>query len=359
MNCPSCRHVNRPSARFCAQCRAQLPRLCPDCHTEVAADDRFCDACGADLSAAAPPASRLEPPSLETEFVTLQQAMPASFREQLLTQTEGELRVVTVLFADMSRSLETTRDLPPEEGAAVVNRLLRAMVDVLLKYEGRVDRFLGDGVLAVFGAPQAHESDPERAVLAALEMREAAAALGMEITGGINTGEVYVGGMGSERHEEVTVMGPVVSLAARLQRQAEPGQILAGEATYRQTRGAFEFAPQSVRLKGIAEPVTAYTVLRPLPRPEKARGIEGLRAPLIGREKERASLIEAAETLVKERRGQIVCVVGEAGIGKTRLVSELKQALGVRRWALGVGCWTLGCLLLLLLLLLDAFRTTE
>jgi len=166
-------------------------------------------------------------------------------------------------------------------------------VDVLLKYEGRVDRFLGDGLLAVFGVPAAHESDPERAILAALEIREAAGELGLEVTAGINTGEVYAGGVGSEQHREVTVMGPVVNLAARLQGHAAPGQILVGEATHRHTRRAFAFAPLSLELKGIAHPVTAYAVERALPRPEKARGIEGLRAELIGRDGGLARLTDA------------------------------------------------------------------
>ena len=143
MNCAGCGHTNRSSARFCAQCRAKLPRVCPDCRTEVAPEDRFCDACGADLAATMPSTSRLEPPSLEEEFATFQQAMPASFREQLRTQTEGELRVVTVLFADMSRSVQTTAGLPPDEAADLVSQLLKLMVDVLLQHEGRVDRFLG------------------------------------------------------------------------------------------------------------------------------------------------------------------------------------------------------------------------
>jgi class 3 adenylate cyclase/tetratricopeptide (TPR) repeat protein len=327
MICPSCRHENRPAAKFCARCRAGLQRVCPECGTEVAPEDLFCDACGADLPGAATATASVNPPSLEAQFAALQEAMPAAFRDRILTQAEGELRVVTVLFADMSRSVETTRHLPPDEAAALINRLLRAMVDALLKYEGRVDHFLGDGALAVFGAPQAHENDPERAILAAMAIREAARQLGLQVTAGINTGEVYLGGIGSERHQEVTVMGPVVSLASRLQGQAEPDEIVVGEATYRQTRRAFEFTPRTLAIKGIDGPVSAYQALRPLSRPEKVRGIEGLRADLIGRQRELAALIDAAEDLANERRGQIVTVIGEAGIGKTRLVSELKAYL--------------------------------
>src|SRR2546421_1609491 len=213
MTCPECRHKTRPTARFCAGCGAKLQHVCPQCGAELVPAARFCDECGASLQAAPAPPAPARPPSLEEGFASMQQAMPASFREQVLPPADGENRVVTVLFADMSRSVEATAALHPEDAVALVNRLLKAMVDVLLKYEGRIDRFLGDGLLAVFGVPRAHESDPERAILAALEIREAARGLEMEVTAGINSGEVYVGGVGSERHQEVTVMGPVVNLA--------------------------------------------------------------------------------------------------------------------------------------------------
>jgi class 3 adenylate cyclase/two-component SAPR family response regulator len=250
-----------------------------------------------------------------------------------VSEPEGENRLVTVLFADMSGSLEKTAALPPEEGAALLNRLLAAMVDVVLKYEGRVDRFLGDGVLALFGVPQAHEDDPERAIRAAMEIRAAAGRLGMEITAGINTGEVYLGAVGSERHQERTVAGPVVSLASRLQGHAEPGQILVGAGTYRQTRRAFEFSALSLQIKGLDQPVTAHAVGRALARPEKSRGIEGLRAELIGRDEELATLAAALEE-VRRGQGQMVSLIGEAGIGKSRLVAELKEEIS-GTWAAG------------------------
>src|SRR5262249_22072118 len=161
---------------------------------------------------------------------------------------------------------------------------LQVMIDVVLRYGGRVDRLLGDGLLAVFGVPQAHEDDPERAIQTAMEIRAVARQLGMEVTAGINTGEGYVGGIGSEQHRETTVVGPVVNLASRLQGQSEPGQILVGEATCQLTRLAFEYSRHTLQLKGLTLPVTAYTVVQALPRPQKTRGIEGLEAPLIGRD---------------------------------------------------------------------------
>src|SRR5207244_366963 len=120
---------------------------------------RFCDACGASLTTAPSSSTPTAPLTLEKQFTAFQQGLPQSFRDQLLTPLEGENRIVTVLFADMSASVATTADLHPEDAVAVVNRLLQAMVDVLLKYEGRIDKLLGDGVLAVFGVPHAHESD--------------------------------------------------------------------------------------------------------------------------------------------------------------------------------------------------------
>src|SRR5205807_6200938 len=137
---------------------------------------------------------------------------------------------------------------------------------------------------AVFGVPHAHEDDPERAIRAALEIREAARHLALEVTAGINTAEVYVGEIGSERHHETTVMGPAVGLAARLQEQAQPGQILVGEVTQRLSRRAFAFTPYSLGIKGLPRPIPVYVVEQALARPEKTRGIEGLRAELIGRD---------------------------------------------------------------------------
>jgi adenylate cyclase len=323
MTCPQCRAETPRTARFCAKCGARLRRACPQCGAEAPPTAKFCPECGTGLASAVTSPNPPPATDLEAQFESLQQTLPTAFRDQLLAPAEGENRVVTVLFADMSGSVATMRDLHPEEGADLVNRLLRAVVDVLLKYEGCVDRFLGDGVLAVFGAPTAHESDPERAILAALEIREVARQQGMEVTAGINTGEVYVGRMGSERHEELTVMGPVVNLASRLQAHADPGQILVGEATYHQTRRAFAFTPLSVPLKGFVGPVVAHSVERPLARPEKARGIEGLRAELIGRDEELSKLRDALSGVCRGQ-GRIVSLIGEAGVGKSRLVAELK-----------------------------------
>jgi class 3 adenylate cyclase len=230
---------------------------------------------------------------LEEQFSAFRQALPASLQGHLFTQPEGENRALTILFADLTGSVRTTAGLHPEDAAALIDQVLKAMVDAILKYEGRINRLLGDAVLAFFGTPVAHENDPERAILAALELRDAVQALGLNVTAGINTGEVYLGSIGADAHREITAQGEVVNLAARLREKAQPGQILVGETVHRQTQRAFAFARHAVQAKGFAESVAAYEVVRALPRPEKVRGIEGLRADLIGREKELGALLDA------------------------------------------------------------------
>jgi predicted ATPase/DNA-binding SARP family transcriptional activator/class 3 adenylate cyclase/regulation of enolase protein 1 (concanavalin A-like superfamily) len=242
-----------------------------------------------------------------------------------LSDIEDEIRPVTILCADMSHSIETNWDRQPEETANRVGRLLTAMEQILLKYQARVDRFLSSGALAIFGAPQLHEDDPERAIRAALEIQAAVQEVGLGVSVGINTGAVYFGRMGAEADRAVMALGPVVNLAARLQGQAEAGQILVGAATYRHTQRAFRFSPLSLEIRGMSQPVTVYQVARLRRRPEKSYGIEGLRAELIGRDEELAKLKAAlAEMLVGH--GRMVSIIGEAGVGKSRLVTELKQA---------------------------------
>src|SRR5438034_9123564 len=131
MNCPQCRHENAPESNFCSHCGAKLHTVCPQCGVEVKPDDRFCSKCGASLATSTAPPAAPEPLTLEEQFTSFREGLPASFRDQLLTQAEGELRVVTVLFGDMSHSVAMTRLLPPDEAAALINRLLRAMVDAL------------------------------------------------------------------------------------------------------------------------------------------------------------------------------------------------------------------------------------
>ena len=323
MKCSACGHENPNKTKFCFECGAKLKETCPSCSADNPPQAKHCGECGAKL-ADAPEQASVRIPDLEHQFASMQDAMPAPILDQIMAPADGENRLVTVLFADMSSSVATTSGMEPDEAAELVNRLLKAMVGAFTRYEGRVDRFLGDGALAVFGTPYTHENDPERAILAAQEIREKAQDLGLQVTAGINTGRVYFGSMGSDEHRELTVVGPVVNLAARIQGKAEAGEILIGETTQRHVRRSFELTRREVEIKGIDGTVPVYRVEKQLPRMQKARGLEGVTAELIGRDEELARLIEAYE-LTASGEGQLACVIGEAGLGKTRLVAELRR----------------------------------
>jgi class 3 adenylate cyclase/predicted ATPase len=243
--------------------------------------------------------------------------------EALPAVLEEEKRIVTVLFADPSGSFGETSDLSPEDQASLVGYLLEMMKDALTRYGGQIERCLGECVLAIFGTAQTHESDPELAIRAAIEIQREARKLGLSLNAGITTGEVYFRRMDSEEPREFTLVGTVVNLAMHLAGKAQAGQILVGESTYDLTRRAFEFVPLSLEIQGRDEPVTAYQVKRLLLHPKKTRGIEGLRAELVGRDGELAKL-KAALAKVLAGRGQMVSLIGEAGVGKSRLVAELK-----------------------------------
>ncbi len=243
--------------------------------------------------------------------------------EAPLAVVDEEKRIVTVLFADMSGSFKRMREVSPEDEATLVNGFLGVMKDAPSKYGGQIARCLGRGVLAVFGAAQTRESDPELAIRAAIEIRREAGKLGLSVATGINTGEVYLRRTDSEEDRGFTLVGSAVYLAIRLSGKADVDQILVGGSTYRLTRRAFEFTPLSLHIKGMDDPVTAYQVERLLPQPKKARGIEGLRAELIGRDEEFAKLKEVLAKVL-QGRGQMVSLIGEAGVGKSRLVAELK-----------------------------------
>jgi predicted ATPase/class 3 adenylate cyclase len=261
----------------------------------------------------------------QPETLAIRERAGPAMRETPPLPFEGEKRILTVLFADIGRSLARMVDVSPEDEASLADRFRRAVEGVLVKYGGRVERALGTGVLGVLGATQIHESDPELAIRAAIEIQREAKGLGLNATAGINTGQVYFSGADSEGHRRPTPVGTVIDLAVRLTGKAQAGQILVGESTYRLARRAFEFAPLVLDIEGTEEPMAAYQVERLLPRPKKARGIEGLRAELIGRDGELAQLGEAFAQVL-QGQGQMVSLIGEAGVGKSRLVAELREA---------------------------------
>lgn len=241
------------------------------------------------------------------------------------------------MFADISGFTAMSEQRDAEEVVTLINACLAKLSDCVYRYEGTIDKYLGDAIMALFGAPHAHEDDPERAIRTALAMREAldefnaspplplADPLGIHI--GISTGYVIAGRIGTERHQDYTVMGDAVNLASRLEDVSDRGQIFISEDTYRLTSRLFVFKElEPVTVKGKAEPVKIYEVLGAREQPGSMRGLTGLRAPLVGREAQAEKLSVAVSDL-QAGHGGILLVEGEAGIGKSRLVAEVRHNL--------------------------------
>jgi len=281
-------------------------------------------------------------PEVESAQSLVHQYIP----KELLTKLEtartrgimvGDRRIVTILFSDVKGSTAAAEKLDPEEWAEIMNGAFRHLIAPVYRYEGTLARLMGDAILAFFGAPIAHEDDPQRAVLAGLDIiggirsyREEVKrrwGLDFDVRVGINTGLVVVGEVGSDLRMEYTALGDTVNVASRMEQSAKPGTVQIAGDTYKLVAPLFEFDDLGgIEVKGKSEPVHAYLVLRPKAEPGSLRGIEGLDAPLVGREREMKILRDAISNL-RQGRGQIVSVMGEAGLGKSRLIAELSKAL--------------------------------
>jgi predicted ATPase/class 3 adenylate cyclase len=248
---------------------------------------------------------------------------------------EGERKFATILFADVARSTSIAEQLDPEDWALVMNGAFGFMNAAVSHYGGTVSRLMGDAVLALFGAPIAHEDDAERAVLAGLEIQEMGMAYARQIKAkygfdfdlrvGINTGTAVLAFVGDAVKTEYTAMGDAANVAARLQSMAEPGTVLISAETYRLVHTLFDFRPRgAIEMKGKLAPVDSYEVIAVKAVPGRARGLEGLESPLVGRDREIGILRDRLAALEKGIGG-VVAVIGEAGLGKSRLVAELRN----------------------------------
>ena len=344
MLCPRCQTQNRPGAQFCRQCRTRLESICPKCNAPVEPGSRFCDACGADLTAgaAAAPAPATPAAPAPAQFGPPGAYTPKHLAEKILTSRsalEGERKQVTVLFVDVSGFTSLSERLDPEDVHRLMTRAFELMLEEVHRYEGTVNQFLGDGIMALFGAPIAHEDHGQRAVHAALGIRKALEsyqeelqrkrAITFTVRQGLNTGLVVVGSIGTDLRMDYTAVGDTTNIAARLQQAAERGRILVSEATHRLVGGYFHTrALGELVLKGKAEPVGAWEVIAA--RQARTRlDIEAERGltPYVGRERELRLLFESFEK-AKAGHGQVVFIVGEPGIGKSRLLYEFRRRLG-------------------------------
>jgi len=342
MQCASCRAENPAGSRFCDQCGAALPTRCDACGAAVRPGARFCNVCGARVGAeaasAAPPAPGPRPapaPAVAPASYT-----PRHLAEKILksrSALQGERRQVTVLFADMAGFTRLAERLDPEEVHRVVDSCFELITAEIHRFEGTINQYTGDGVMALFGAPIAHEDSARRAVHAALGIQRALAEYsrrlqaeqGFEVAMriGLNTGPVVVGRIGDDLRMDYTAVGDTTNLAARMQQAARPGTVVATEATCKAVEGFFETRDLGeLAVKG-HEPVRAFEVQRT--RGSRSRidiGRERGLTPFVGRARELALVMDRFHE-ASAGRGQVVFVAGEAGIGKSRLLHEVRQAI--------------------------------
>ena len=252
--------------------------------------------------------------------------------ERKTGKSARERKYLTILFSDLSGYTDLSTRLDPEEVKEIMNQVFGEIARVITSYEGFIEKFVGDAVMALFGVPKAHEDDPVRAILAARHIHQAVAQLEgkighrLSMHSGISTGLVITGEVNLKQGTH-GISGDTINLASRLEGLAPVGEIVVDQVTYQQAEGYFTFeslGPASI--KGKTQPIKAYRVLAPKNRPRKVHRIHGLRAQLIGRERELSRLQKAAEQNL-QGKGSIISIRGDAGTGKSRLVEEFKQSL--------------------------------
>jgi class 3 adenylate cyclase len=337
MKCPRCQHENPPGSSFCLECGARLAQACASCGAELPAGSKFCNKCGTPVATEAPTQPRFASPDSYT---------PRHLAEKILTSKsalEGERKQVTVLFADLKGSMELLADRDPEEARKILDPVLERMMEAVHRYEGTVNQVMGDGIMALFGAPLAHEDHAVRACYAALRMQDSvkryaevvqrAAGVPIQIRVGLNSGEVVVRSIGSDLHMDYTAVGQTVHLAARMEQTAMAGSILLSANALRLAEGFVEVRPLGpVNVKGLYEPVEVYEVTgvgqaRTRLQAATRRGL----TRFVGRDAELEQL-RRAQQFASTGHGQVVALVGEAGVGKSRVVHEFTHSPHLQGW---------------------------
>ncbi len=343
MRCTNCGTELIPGKRFCHACGTEAAQACPSCGRPVEAGFRFCPDCGARIAPDTPTAAAPTPaPAVNDRLARLSKHIPQSLAEKIRASTgaiAGERKLVTVLFCDLVGSTAIAERLDPEDYRDLLEQYLELAFAEIYRLEGIVNQLAGDGFMALFGAPVAHEGAPERALRAALAIRDALgrfneqarATRGIELQAriGIHTGPVVVGTVGNDLKMDYSAIGDTTNLASRLQSLAAAGMILISQSTHRLVRGIFDVRPAGpFTVKGKSEPVAAYEVLglSEAATPMSIAVERGL-TPLVGRRGELAQLHACFERL-GGNLAQLVSVIGAAGSGKSRLLYEFKQQLG-------------------------------
>ena len=345
MLCGVCRADNPPDNRFCDQCGAALDKVCPSCGASLRPEARFCGACGKRLGEAGPvPAGGRAPadpaPSTPDYRSSVVAYTPRHLADKILksrSALEGERRQVTVLFADIAGFTTIAERLDPEDVHRIVDRCFELITAEVHRFEGTINQYTGDGVMALFGAPIAHEDSPRRAAHAALAIQRAIrdydrelqvqGGLHLQMRIGLHTGPVVVGKIGDDLRMDYTAVGDTTNLAARLQQTARPGSVVVSEATHAAVGSFFETLDLGeVPVKGRA-PARAFEIVRSRARRSRlSAAVERGLTRLVGRGREVSVLLERFAD-VKQGRGQVVSLAGDAGIGKSRLLLEFRRAL--------------------------------
>ena len=339
MKCSRCQHENEVGAKFCEECAVPLARACAQCGRLLAPTAKFCPECAhpTGVSAAPPTAQRFDSPESYT---------PKHLAEKILTSKaalEGERKQVTVLFADLKGSMELLADRDPEEARKLLDPVLERMMEAVHHYEGTVNQVMGDGIMALFGAPIGHEDHAVRACYAALRMQrrvalyadelQRAGGTPVQIRVGLNSGEVVVRAIGSDLHMDYTAVGQTTHLAARMEQMAKPG-VGAGHRRHpeagrgvRPGQAARGRPREGARAPAPVYELTGTVAARSRFQASAARGL----TRFVGRERELQQLAQALERAAAGH-GQVVAVVGEAGVGKSRLVWEFTRSHRTHGW---------------------------
>ena len=323
-----CGHGNPPGAKFCTECAAPLARRCTACGAEPPPTAKFCPECAAPL-AAKPQAAAPDPRAYTPKHVA----------EKILASKsalEGERKQVTVLFADVKGSMELAEQLDPEEWSRIMQRFFTILADGVERFEGFVDKFTGDGIMALFGAPIAHEDHAQRACYVALHLQHElrryadevrlAHGLGFSVRMGLNSGEVVVGKIGDDLRMDYTALGHTVGLAQRMEQMADPGKALLTGHTAKLVSGYFQLRDLGeTRIKGMTDLLHIFELegvgrMRTRLDVSRARGF----STFVGRQNEMA-VLEAALEQASAGNAQVVGVVADAGTGKSRLCYEFTE----------------------------------
>ena len=338
MQCPRCHTESREGRRFCAGCGLSLGSACPACGFRNVGGEQFCGGCGSPL--VSPPATT------ESQFGTPESYTPRHLAERILTSKaslEGERKQVTVLFADLKGSMELLVDRDPEEARKLLDPVLERMMEAVHHYEGTVNQVMGDGIMALFGAPLTHEDHALRACHAALRMQDAihrytedlqrSQGIEVQIRVGLNSGDVVVRAIGNDLRMDYTAVGQTTHLAARMEQLAAPGTILLAPATRQLVEGYVQVEARGpLSVKGLADPVIVYTLTGTSVQRTRlqATAVRGL-TRFVGRETE-VEQIRGALALARDGHGQIVALAGEPGVGKSRFLYELTHSDGIQAW---------------------------